>query len=614
MQEQIFIQSDALVAGGGLAGVCCALSAARNGAKVVLVQDRPVLGGNASSEIRMHVVGADCHGARGIPLACETREGGLMEEIRLDLCVQNPQRSPSLFDLLLYDKCRSEPNIQLILNASLRSVVMESRRIREAEVIQESTQKLFRIRARHFVDCTGDGRLGAEADADYRMGREAQSEFGESLAPALADQHTLGSSLLFTASKRDKPVAFHKPAWARHFEASDLKNRLHLRPDKEAAGLNYGFWWLEWGGQLDTIRDNEKIRDELLAILLGVWDHIKNSGLYPGVEHWALDWVGFVPGKRESRRLLGPYILTQADVMESRAHPDAIAYGGWWIDLHPVAGVDDPSQPPCTQHHIDFIYDIPLRCCFSRNIPNLWMAGRNISATHVAFASTRVMATCAAIGEGVGVALATALRHQVDPAEVVAQKDLITQVQQTLLRQDAFLIGIKNTDPLDQARTATVNASSEIAEAPAKNILSGYTRSVHGKGGAPPGRVEPGSHRWISAQLPADLELHWPQPIIAKEIRIVFDTGMHRELTFSLSEHTNRRILWGAGQPETVRDYKLIALLPNGRERTIFDITGNYQRLRVHKLNEPLQIIALRMVVFATNGVPEARVMEIRVY
>lgn len=615
MTQEMTLECDVLVAGGGLAGVCCALSAARNGARVIMVQDRPVLGGNASSEIRMHVVGADCHGARGELLSCEAREGGLIEEIRLDLSVNNVQRSPSLFDVLLYDKCRSEKNLQLLLNATLRAVKQDGLRLLEAEISQETTEKLFKIRAKQFVDCTGDGRLGAEAGADFRMGREAQSEFGESMALPVADQHTLGSSLLFTANRRETPVPFRKPAWARSFKAEDLTHRLHLRPGKEAGGLGYGFWWLEWGGQLDTIRDNEAIRDELLAIVLGVWDHIKNSGAYPGAEFWALDWIGFVPGKRESRRFLGPRVLTQQDVQEAPAHPDAIAYGGWWIDLHPVGGVDDPSQPPCVQHHIDYLFDIPLGCCFSRNIPNLWMAGRNISATHVAFASTRVMATCALVGQGVGVAAAAAVRHGVDPADVLARPELLEEVQQTLLRQDAFLIDVPNRDPGDLAQRAVVSASSESDEGPAANVLSGYTRSVHGKGGVPQKRAVPGSHRWISApELPASLELRWAQPIVAREIRLVFDTGQHRELTFSLSEHTNRNILWGAGQPETVRDYHLVGIAPDGTESELVAAEGNYRRLCIHELPEPTELSALRLEVTATNGAPEARVLEVRVY
>ncbi|MFZ4779038.1 MAG: FAD-dependent oxidoreductase [Terrimicrobiaceae bacterium] len=613
--QEFSLECDVLVAGGGLSGVCCALSAARNGAQVILVQDRPVLGGNASSEIRMHVVGADCHGNRGELLSCEAREGGLIEEIRLDLSVNNVQRSPSLFDVLLYDKCRSEKNLRLLLNATLRAVTQEGLRLVEAEVSQETTEKVFRIRAKQFVDCTGDGRLGAEAGADFRMGREAESEFGESMALPVADLHTLGSSLLLTASRRETPTPFRKPAWARHFEAEDLAQRLHLRPGQEASGLGYGFWWLEWGGHLDTIRDNEEIRDELLAIVLGVWDHIKNSGLYPGVEFWALDWVGYVPGKRESRRFLGPHVLTQQDVQEAPAYPDSIAYGGWWIDLHPVGGVDAPSEPPCVQHHIDYIFDVPLRCCFSRNIPNLWMAGRNISATHVAFASTRVMATCALIGEGVGVAVAAAVRHGVDPADIVARPELIGEVQQTLLRQDAFLIGIPNRDPKDLARRAIVSASSEAADGPAANVLSGYTRSVHGKGGAPKGRAVAGTHRWISAPgLPASLELRWKEPIVAREIRVVFDTGQHRELTFSLSEGTNRKILWGAGQPETAKDYQLVGIAPDGTEKELATVEDNYRRLCIHPLPEPTTLSALRLVVTATNGAPEARVLEVRVY
>lgn len=606
---------DVLVAGGGLSGVCCALAAAREGVRVILVQDRPVLGGNASSEIRMHVVGADCHGKRGIEWECEAREGGLIEEIRLDLAVENAQRSPSMFDLLLYDKCRLEPNLQILFNATLVGVEKTGSRIERALVVQESTECRFEIAAAQFVDCTGDSRLGVEAGAAFRRGREGRAEFGETLALPESDDASLGSSLLFTASRRETPTKFRVPTWARHFDAPDLTHRLHLRDGEAATDLEYGFWWLEWGGLLDTIADNEEIRDELMAIVLGVWDHIKNSGRYPGVEYWALDWVGFVPGKRESRRLEGPYILSQSDIEESTSHRDAIAYGGWWLDLHPPQGVDAPNEPPCAQHPLDHLFDIPLRCCFSKNIENLWMAGRNISATHVAFASTRVMATCALIGQGVGVAASVAVQESVSARDLVKRDDLLHRVQQILLREDCFLIGHRNEDGADLARRSRVSASGEHPEGLVTNILSGATRAVHGQGGVPTSRALPGTQRWISSSaLPAWIELRWPQAVRVGEVRVVFDTGLHRELTFSLSAHTNRNIIWGQGQPETVRDYQVLGLGTSGEWEALVTVEDNHQRLRRHRLTKSVEVTALRIRVTATHGVPEARIYEVRVY
>ncbi|MEQ1749812.1 MAG: FAD-dependent oxidoreductase, partial [Prosthecobacter sp.] len=452
------LECDMLVAGGGIAGVCCALAAARLGARVILCQDRSVLGGNASSEVRMHIVGATGLSG-GEELQNELREGGIIEELRLDLAVQNPQRSPALMDLLLYDKCRREPNLTLYLNTTVVSAVVEDRLIREVRAERSSTEDAVIIRAKTFVDCTGDGRLGIEAGAPFMRGRESKAQFGESLAQDQADEKTLGSSIMFQARKHDRAMPFEAPPWARRFSADDFK----LRPYGQSGfdlGLEYGYWWIEWGGCLDTLKDNELIRDELLAITLGVWGFVKNHSEIDA-SHWALEWIGFVPGKRESRRFIGQHILSEGDLLTSRTFPDAIAFGGWPIDTHPPEGVDAPGLPPCTQHHLPFIYDIPLRCCVSTGPRNLMFAGRNISATHIAFASTRVMATCAVIGQGVGTAAALALRQNVLPADITADEKLVHTIQQQLLRDDCYLISVSNEDPHDLVRTAAqITASS----------------------------------------------------------------------------------------------------------------------------------------------------------
>src|SRR5690606_26278632 len=244
MVEQKTLQCDVLVAGGGPAGVAAALAAARSGARVVLCQDRPVLGGNASSEVRMHIVGADCSGRRGVPLATETREGGIIEEIRLETAVRNPQRSASMLDLILYEKCRAEPNLTLLLDTAVTGAEVDGERIVAAWADRHSTEDRFCIEAAVFIDCTGDGRLGVEAGALFRHGREGKDEFGESLAVAEADRKTLGSTLLFQARKHDRPMPFKAPPWARKFTEEDLKFRPHATAGVDR-GLEYGYWWVE---------------------------------------------------------------------------------------------------------------------------------------------------------------------------------------------------------------------------------------------------------------------------------------------------------------------------------------------------------------------------------
>ncbi|MFW6060114.1 MAG: FAD-dependent oxidoreductase [Phycisphaeraceae bacterium] len=612
--ETHHLHCDVLVAGGGPAGVPCAVAAARCGAKVVLVQNRPVLGGNASSEVRMHIVGADASGKRSGDPATETREGGIIEEIRLEATVRNPQRSASMLDLIFYELCAAEPNLTLLLNTELTGVVMQNQRIARAICDRQSTEDRFLIDAAVFVDCTGDGRLGAEAGADFREGREAKHEFDESLAQDVADNKRLGSTLLFQARKHDRPMPFIPPPWARKFTEDDLKHRPHASRGVDL-GREYGYWWLEWGGELDTIKDNEKIRDELLRILMGVWDHVKNSGDH-GAENWALEWFGFLPGKRESRRFLGPHILTQHDVQNAPAFHDAIAYGGWPIDPHPPGGVDAVDEKPCTQYQLDHVYEIPLRCCVSRNVANLMFAGRNISATHVGFATTRVMATCAVIGQGVGTAAAHAVQAKREPIALADDARVMRAIQQRLLRDDAYLIGRLNEDEHDLARCATARASSETEDGPASNVLSGQTRSVHGPRGAPTDRAHPGTHRWMSdpaADLPAHLELHWNEPITLGEVQLIFNTGLHRVLTHSHADAYMQRMHWGEAQPETVRDYEVHARV-DGQWRRIVAVRGNYQRRQRHPLDEAVAADGLRVTVNATNGVDQARICEVRAY
>ena len=609
-----YLNCDVLVAGGGPAGLPAALAAARCGASVILCQDRHVLGGNASSEVRMHIVGADAGGQRGLDLETEAREGGIMEEIRLDTAVHNEQRASSMLDLILYNLCRAEPNLELMLNTRVVDVKLKNNRITYALAERQSTEDCFHIAAEVFVDCTGDGQLGLSAGAAYQHGRESRNVYGESLAANDSDGKTLGSTLLFQARRHDKPMPFTAPPWARKFTEEDLRFRTHGKPGVNN-GLEYGYWWVEWGGELDTIRDNEPIRDELLAILLGVWNHVKNDGDH-GADNWALDWFGFLPGKRESRRFKGQYILVEQDLTQATAFDDAIAFGGWPIDTHPPAGVDATGEKPCDQILTDYLFDIPLRSCVSADLSNLMFAGRNISASHIAFASTRVMATCAVIGQGVGTAAAYATAHNIDPANLADDAPAIHAIQQRLLRDDAYLIGVANQDSSDLALTAKASASSQQQTGNVSNVLSGQTRADFGKGGVTPERASPGTHRWMSVPadgLPATLELAWNQQIQLGQIELIFDTGMHRLLTLSHSDAYMKSMVWGGGQPETVRDYQIEGRV-SGVWQPIINVADNYQRRRTHRIEGCGPIDRLRLSVKATNGLDHARICEVRVY
>jgi len=590
------LEADFVVIGGGMAGVCAALAAARNGCRTVLVQDRSVLGGNASSEIKMHIVGADCHGQRR-----GARESGLIEELKLEDAVRNAYRCYPQWDLLLYEKVKAEPLITLLLDATFLACTQDDKTsaIRSVTVLRNSTEDVFEIRAAFFADCSGDSRLGAEAGADFRMGREDQTEYGETLAPVKADRQTLGSSILITGKRHDAPQPFLAPPWVRKFTKEDL----HHRP---IFSYEYGYWWFEWGGQLDTIKDNEIIRHELLRIAMGIWDYVKNSGDHPDSANWTLDWMGAIPGKRESRRLLGPHVLTQADVEEGRIFPDAVAYGGWAIDLHPPSGVDARDEHPFTPTHVDQLYTIPLRSLFSRNVPNLLFAGRNLSASHIAFASTRVMATCAAAGQAVGTAVAVAWKQSASLAELTTGL-LLESVQQTLLKDDAFVPTLENTDPADLARTASaLRASSEKDGSPAAAVVDGITRSLDfDRLGEWADRK---THRWESLELPAWIELTLTEGAAVREIHLTFDTGFDRELILSSSDYLTKRIVRGP-QPETVKHYRILL---DGK--VVAEETNNYLRKRVHRLDAPAPAKVLRIEALATHRLPAARLFEVRAY
>lgn len=588
------LSCDLFIAGGGMSGVCAALAAARRGAKVILAQDRSRLGGNSSSEVKMHIVGADIHGSRP-----GWREGGIIEELRVEDAVRNPQRSREMWDLLLYDKLKSEPNVTLLLDTACCAAETQSGRIVRVLARSDKTETIYRIEAKLFGDCTGDCRLALEAGADMRVGRESKSEFNESLGLDVADDHTLGSSILFTSRDYGKPMPFRPPSWARKVTADMLR----LRP---VNSWEYGFWWVEWGGHLDTIQDNEQIRHELLAIALGVWDYIKNSGAKPSSANWALDWIGMVPGKRGSRRILGDHVLSENDLMgKNPPFSDGVCIGGWSMDDHPPSGFDKSELKPARQVPPPHPYNIPLRSLYSRNITNLMMAGRNISATHVAFTSTRVMATCAVIGQAMGTAAAECLRRGVAPRQLATSSEAVTELQQCLLRDDQTIRNARNTDPADLARNAEVTASDVVPESDPASVINGYVRDL-------PGKWE---NRWGAPMDagPVHLDLAWKTPQTIRLVQLTFDTGFQRELTLTHQDSSNNRMI-RAPQPETVRDYELFFRPSGGKDwKSLGKFEGNYQRLRRHEF-APFTADALRLQVSATNGSKEARVYEVRCY
>ena len=591
---------DVVVVGGGTGGMGAAVSAARHGAKTALIQDRPVLGGNNSSEIRMHISGADQHALRK-----NARETGLVEEIALRNRYFNPQNSFCVSDTVYWEIAKAEENLTLMLNTTMIDVQMDGKKIQKIYATQLPTEKKFAIEADIFVDATGDGTLAYFAGAEFMVGREAKETFGEPNAQNVADSFTMGNTLMFTTMDMGHPVPFHKPDWAYTYTEEDLKYRKHC--DGEAiwrakAGIDSGYWWIELGGwKNDIIFDGEDIRDELLKVLYGVWDHIKNGGDH-GAANLVLDWVGYVPGKRESRRIVGDYVLREQDLMENHLFDDAVAYGGWTLDQHTVGGMDNLTDDPAHLLTPPVPYQIPYRCYYSKDISNLMMAGRNISCSHMAMASTRVMGTCMVGGQAVGVAAAIAVREGLTPREV--GKTHIREIQQTLLKDDCYIPGLKNEDEKDLARSARVTASAFEPGYEPEQVINGVHRGVDDR-----------TNTWRTHGLgdgPQWLELVWEKEVEAKQVILRFDSDLSSEIFVSINKM--QLLDQEIGVPTClVKEYK-VELLLHGKVQAEIHEDGNYLRHRVHDLEEAVRFDTLRLTIISTNGQEETGLCEIRVY
>jgi hypothetical protein len=495
------INTTFVVVGGGLSGVCTAITAARKGVKVVLVQDRPVLGGNSSSEVRLWILGATSHMGNNNRWS---REGGVVDELLVENTYRNKEGNPLLFDAILLDKVVAEPNITLLLNTAVYEVhKSDADTISSVKAFCSQNSTAYTLTAPLFCDASGDGIVGFLAGAAFRMGAESKDEFGEKFAPSQEYGELLGHSLYFYSKDTGKPVKFVAPAFA----LKDITKEIPRFKSFNAKEYGCKLWWLEYGGRLDTVHDTEKIKWELWKVVYGAWDYIKNSGEFPEAETMTLEWVGTIPGKRESRRFEGDYMLRQQDVVSQHTHTDAVAFGGWSIDLHPADGVFS-EKPGCNQWHSKGVYQIPYRCLYSRNISNLFLAGRIISASHVAFASTRVMATAAHVGQAVGMAAFIANRQGLNPADIMKQ-NLIGDLQQELLKTGQHIPGFELSDELDLVQSAEITASSEyvLDELPL-GILKNLDVSVAQMLPLDQGKI-PQVTFYVESDIATSLEVEW---------------------------------------------------------------------------------------------------------
>lgn len=543
---------DFCVVGGGLSGMCAAIAAARRGLSVVIMQDRPMFGGNASSEVRMWISGA---------LGDNNRETGILEEISLENMYRNPYRTYPIWDSILFEIVKNEKNITVLLNCSCLDCEMDANTIKKVIGWQLTTQTYHTVTARYFADCSGDSILAPLTGAEYTSGRESRSLYNESIAPEIGDKKTMGNTCLIQARETNSKRTFVPPQWAYKFTEDELKKRfIGLENPKE------NYWYLELGGTYDTIHDAEEIRDELLAIAYGMWDYIKNSGNC-NADNWELDWVGFLPGKRENRRYIGDIVVTQNDIASGGKFEDVVAFGGWTMDDHNPDGIRT-SKPATIHHPTPSPFGIPYRSLYSKNIKNLFFAGRNISVTHSAMSATRIMGTCATIGQAMGTAAWVAAKYNLTPRDVYKNK--LSYLQQELIYDDCYLPGIK-MQMSQIIKSAKVITDGQYSE----NLLNGYDRKI--------GESE---NCW-QGRIGNDIRVCFENAEYITELRFVFDSDLNRKTNGDLSTIADKDTVanYSLNQmpvhiPETlVKNFRIELINECGEVISSEEINNNRQRL-----------------------------------
>ena len=460
-----------IVCGGGMAGYSAAVASARQGKTTCLIQNRPVFGGNCSSEI-----GVTIHGAAAFH--AYARETGIISELLIEERSINHAEIyengwiNSVWDMVMYDLAVKEEHLTFYLNTEVIGVAMSSDNKSITSVIAniQNAETQLTISGDIFIDCTGDGVIADKAGCEWRMGSEGKDEFNELHAPEKASNDVMGNSIHFRAKDMGRPVPYKAPDWAiKHENPAYFYEQGRIPKDKRG-----GFWWIEIGVPFHTIYDNEDIRHELTRHALGVWDWMKNHDpiMIEQTKNYALDWIGQVPGKRESRRIMGEYLINENNIQDKTIFEDEVGFGGWFVDLHTPGGLlakhseaasatDGEEYNTFDEYMVKSYcgpYGFPLRSLIAKDVDNLMMAGRNISATHAALGTLRVMGTTAIMGEATGVAAAVALDKGTGIKNV--PQNHVNEVQQRLLRGGCFLLNFKNEDLFDLALKAKVTASS----------------------------------------------------------------------------------------------------------------------------------------------------------
>ncbi|MCF0174341.1 MAG: FAD-dependent oxidoreductase [Bacteroidaceae bacterium] len=595
--KNLSFDTEIVVCGGGLAGVCAAVAAARHGSKVILIQDRPMLGGNTSSEMRMGIVGVK---------EDQCQEAGILEEMQCRNFYFNPLQRYTLWDDVIYSTVIEEPNIKLLLNTAVEDVVMNGNNIEAVKCWNSNNYTHYTISGKLFLDCTGDGILRLSG-AEFRRGTESKHDYNESyLSNEKANSNTMGNSILLQLRKSTEHHPFVAPDWAYHFTDDDFN---YETPKSTIPGqkFNYkiiwrahdnNFWWIESSGvKFDTIWDANDIQFELKKIAYGIWEYMKN---HPDGRcyDYDLDWIGALPGKRESTRYVGPHTLTQDDIVSGGHFEDVIAYGGWTLDDHNPNGFMNKGLASI-EYKVNQGYGIPYDCCYSVNIPNLMFAGRDISCSHMAFSGTRVMATCALIGQAVGTAANMVIEKNTTPAGI--RQDYIAELQDRLEQDDCML-------PYRWRKVSELTASAKTLD---KNepMRNGIDREWNGEDNGV--YIAPGE---------TNLTYTWKTPVTISGVRFIFDSDFKvRGKRMRKLEATTERVPMPSEMaksfkvqvrlPATTRkQHKLNTSDPSAGEwQTVAEIDNNFRRLCRIKF-DGVKTDAIRIVIDETWGAPKAHI------
>ena len=577
---------DFIVVGGGVGGVVSAITAARYGLKTALINDRPILGGNASDEANVTLEGAEWRGYH---------ETGVVFELK----TYRHFHAVSWTETFETFTAR-ENNLDVFSNMLLIEATAKNNRISEIMTVDTLDLREYRFSAPLFVDATGDGWLGYYAGALYRIGREANFQHMESYAPGVADGNTMSGCATvkkefktltdaticsYLAEKTDVPVAFEAPAWAFQLPAGDALGRT---PKK----IESGEWWLEMPNDYDDLFECEFVRDSMIRMSLGYFDWLKNSWSdREKAENYRLKKLGTYNAKRETRRLVGDYILTENDFTENKIFADAVTYCGWTIDVHHPEGIFSGKKGAFTSDKKIPISPVPFSALYSKNIENLMMVGRCISVTHLGLGPVRVQLTIATMGQAVATAAYLCRKWNSTPRCI--RNEHIDELQQLLLKDGMTIPGVKNHDDEDLALKARASATSFAKDGNPQNVING---KVWGNDGA--------DYAWVSdATLPQSIELTFDTPKKIRSVRITFDVPFS-EYRYGFME-----------QPKATRmvtDFSLSVLTEKGW-REVHRITDNCNRLVVLE-TEPTVASAVKITVHKTLEEAIAVIPEIRIY